>query len=147
MPFLGMHGSAHPAPPPGELAGRSPDWEGVPRRMIQETKVRYTKDQRLEIGQLIYEGKLTRYQAAERYGVSEATARDYMRLYRDVNSLPPKGRGGDPQQRENPMMNLYAMSRHELIDEVVRARLAEAKLREEMTWQEHDLHDIQDMRK
>ena len=52
--------------------------------------VKYTKEQRLDIGRRIYDGELTRYEAAEEYGISEQTARDYMRHYRDANQLPPK---------------------------------------------------------
>ena len=52
--------------------------------------MKYTKEQRLNIGKRIYDGELSRYEAAEEYGISDQTARDYMRLYRDVNNLPPK---------------------------------------------------------
>ena len=52
--------------------------------------VKYTKEQRLDIGRRIYDGELTRYEAAEEYGISEQTARDYMRHYWDANQLPPK---------------------------------------------------------
>ena len=51
-------------------------------------KMKYTKEERLEIGRQVYEGQFTRYQAAEKYGISDQTARDYMRMYRDTNSLP-----------------------------------------------------------
>ena len=52
--------------------------------------MKYTKEQRLDIGKRIYDGELSRYEAAEEYGISDQTARDYMRLYRDTNNLPPK---------------------------------------------------------
>ena len=52
--------------------------------------MKYTKEQRLNIGKRVYDGELSRYEAAEEYGISDQTARDYMRLYRDVNNLPPK---------------------------------------------------------
>ena len=53
-------------------------------------EMKYTKNERLEIGRRIYSGEISRFQAAEEYGISEYAARDYMRLYRDVNNLPPK---------------------------------------------------------
>lgn len=53
----------------------------------------HNKAERIEIGRRIYEGEITKYMAADEYGISEMTARDYMRLYRDVNRLPPKHRG------------------------------------------------------
>jgi transposase len=42
--------------------------------------MKYTQEERLDIGRRIYEGEMTRYQAAEVYGISDQTARDYMRL-------------------------------------------------------------------
>ena len=47
--------------------------------------MKYTKEKRLDIGRRIYDGELTRYEAAKEYEISEQTARNYMRLYRDVN--------------------------------------------------------------
>lgn len=52
--------------------------------------MKYTREERLDIGRQIYDGELSRYQAADRYGISDQTARDYMRLYRDANQLPAK---------------------------------------------------------
>ena len=52
--------------------------------------MKYTKEERLEIGRRIYSGELSRYEAGEQYGISPSTARDYMRLYRDAYSLPAK---------------------------------------------------------
>ncbi|MCD7844723.1 MAG: hypothetical protein LUG57_02490 [Oscillospiraceae bacterium] len=51
--------------------------------------MKYTKEERLDIGRRIYEGEFTRYEAAVKYGIGADCARDYMRLYRDLNSLPP----------------------------------------------------------
>ena len=45
--------------------------------------MKYTKEERLDIGRRIYDSELTRYEAAEEYEISEQTARNYMRLYRD----------------------------------------------------------------
>ena len=55
--------------------------------------MKYTLKQRLDIGRRIYEGELTRFQAAEEYGINDNTARNYMWLYRDTNHLPPKNSG------------------------------------------------------
>ena len=43
--------------------------------------MKYTKEQRLDIGRRIYDGELTRYEAAEEYEISDETARNYMRQY------------------------------------------------------------------
>ena len=93
----------------------------------------YTKEERLNIGQRIYNGEITRYQAAEEYGISDQTARDYMRLYRDANHLPPKrGTHKSSISVPNPptsMEDLASMSKEELIEEVIKARIAEARLK------------------
>ena len=44
---------------------------------------------------LVYEGTMSRYEAAEAYGISDNTARDHMRMYRDSNSLSPKSSGNN----------------------------------------------------
>ena len=52
--------------------------------------MKYSKEERLDIGRRIYDGEISRYEAAEQYGIDPDTARNYMRLYRDTNHLPPK---------------------------------------------------------
>lgn len=89
----------------------------------------YTKEERLNIGRRIYTGEMTRYQAAEKYGIGEQTARNYMRLYRDANHLPPKrGTRKTSIPAPNPptgIEGLESMSKEELI----KARIAEARLK------------------
>ena len=55
--------------------------------------MKYTLEQRLDIGRRIYEGEITRFQAAQEYDINDNTARNYMWLYRDTNNLPPKNGG------------------------------------------------------
>ena len=95
----------------------------------------YTQEERLDIGRRIYDNEITRYEAAEEYGISDQTARDYMRLYRDVNQLPAK-RGKKatvkaPSFQNAPanMDELESMSKEQLIQELVKARIAEARLK------------------
>lgn len=97
--------------------------------------MKYTKEQRLDIGRQIYEGELTRYQAAEKYGINDNTARCYMRLYRDTNNLPAKkGRKGISMIQAKisgsvGMEDLETMTKEELIQEIVKARIIEARLK------------------
>ena len=56
--------------------------------------MKYTPAERLAIGKRIYENELNRYQAAIEYGISEQTARNYMRMYRNARGLQPKNRCG-----------------------------------------------------
>ena len=66
--------------------------------------VKLTKEQRLEIGRRIYNNEITKFEAAEKYGISVTTARDYMRMYRDANHLPPKKTSqhaqGSPEEKQ-----------------------------------------------
>ena len=96
--------------------------------------MKYTKEQRLDIGHRIYDGEITRYEAAQQYDISFQTAWDYMRLYRDENHLPPKN--GCPSgngtcitttvSEPNNLETYEAMSKDELIQELVKARITEA---------------------
>ena len=99
--------------------------------------MRYTKEERLDIGRRIYNGEITKYDAASQYDISHQTARDYMRLYRDENHLPPKcghlyDRGTSIQKALPELNNLEtyeAMSKDELIQELIKARINEARLK------------------
>ena len=94
--------------------------------------MRYTKEERLEIGRKVYEGIMTRYEAAEAYGISDDTARDYMRMYRDSNSLPPKSSGNGsykPSEKRPDLSDYESMTKKELIVELIKAKVAEARLK------------------
>ena len=98
--------------------------------------MRYTKEERLEIGRKIYEGIMSWYEAAEVYGVSEYTARDYMRMYRDADSLPPKSPvryAGNyvykPSGSQHDISDYESMTKKELILELIKAKVAEARLK------------------
>ena len=99
--------------------------------------MKYTKEQRLDIGKRIYDGELSRYEAAEEYGISDQTARDYMRQYRDINNLPPKhGRQhtyGISKAKSMPapegIEEYESMTKEELIDALIMARINEARLK------------------
>ena len=103
--------------------------------------MKYTKEQRLIIDRRIYDGELTRYEAAGEYGISEQSARDYMRLYRDVNHLPSrKGTKricGLAKTKSAPAPtepeDLQSMTKEELIDALVMARITEARLKKGST--------------
>ena len=95
--------------------------------------MKYRMEERLEIGRKIYTGELDRYKAAELYGISDYTARDYMRLYRKQNGLSPKS---NSKEHIRPIFTELAdgkdyesMTREELMLELVKARIAEARLK------------------
>ena len=96
--------------------------------------MKYTKEQRLDIGRRIYDGEMSRYEAAEEYGINEQTARNYMRMYRDVNHLPPKqGHRAIGMSSFNKapaeLDELKAMTKEELIQELIKAKITEARLK------------------
>lgn len=96
--------------------------------------MKYTKEQRLDIGKQIYDGKLTRYEAAEKYNINDQTARSYMRMYRDVNHLPARraSRSPDfskPTKVPDTLESYEDMSKEDLIKELVKARINEARLK------------------
>ena len=100
--------------------------------------MKYTKEQRLDIGRRIYNGELSKFEAADQYGICWQTARDYMWQYRYENNLPPKrpnhaNRTSSSIQKSPPEpkgLEAYeAMSKEELIQELVKARIAEARLK------------------
>ena len=97
----------------------------------------YTREERPDIGRQIYNNELSKSDAAIKYSISEGTARDYMRLYRDVNSLQPKNR---IQKDENTVkINIHScepdlseyesMTKEELIKELVKSQISEARLK------------------
>ena len=100
--------------------------------------MKYTREERLVIGKRIYDGELNRYQAAAEYGISEATARDYMRQYRFTNGLPAKSSGGKIKRESvqpkpvilDPDLEEYkSMTKEELVRELVRSKIREARLK------------------
>ena len=96
--------------------------------------MKYMKEQRLDIGRRIYYSEISRYEAAEEYGISEQTARNYMRMYRDVNRLPPKhGQRsiGTLSFKKEPVEldELKSMTKEELLQELIKARITEARLK------------------
>ena len=100
--------------------------------------MKYTKKERLDIGKRVYEGEINKYQAANEYGISEQTARNYMRQYRFANGLPAKEPGARIQKEEGPpkpvaedpgLEEYEAMTKEKLIRELVRSKIREARLK------------------
>ena len=77
---------------------------------------KFTKNERLKIGRKIYEGKISTREAAEVYGISFYTARDYYRAYKAGVELSTKS------PKTNRTKKIQNMTRDELIEELIRAR-------------------------
>ena len=103
--------------------------------------MKYTKEQRLNIGKQIYENELTKYEAAEQYNIGINSAREYMRLYRDANNLPPKNTSPYGVKLEKTFAQVSkknlpeyeAMTKEELIKELIKSKVNEARLKKGYT--------------
>ena len=90
--------------------------------------IKYTLEQRLEIGREIYTHQLSLNEAAVKYEINTYTARDYMRYYRDKNQLPPMADNESVIKKPKKAKaidysNLESLSKEELIDEIIKARV------------------------
>ena len=99
--------------------------------------MKYTKEQRLDIARRVYDGDLTVEEAAVKYELSPSSVKGYLRLYRAEKGLPPRTRGKKSgnvarpveDQKEPGPKEYEAMSKEELIDALVMARINEARLK------------------
>ncbi len=98
--------------------------------------MKYTKEERMEIARRVYDGEITVAGAAVHYELNPSSVKGYLRLYREVNGLPPKRKRNNSsspehiEKEKDPSLKEYeAMSREELIDALVMARINEARLK------------------
>ena len=98
--------------------------------------MKYTKKERMDIARRVYDGELTIAAAAVQYDLNISSIKGYLRLYREANSLPPKTRQkrtNTPthieKEKEPDLKEYQAMSKEELIDALVMARINEARLK------------------
>ena len=97
--------------------------------------MKYTKEERLDIGQRIYNGEISRFEAVEEYGIGDNTARDYLRMYKTENRLPTrqsfKSLGGinKPIDVLARLESYETMTKEKLIHELVKAEIVEARLK------------------
>ena len=52
--------------------------------------MKYSKEERLEIGRKIYDGTITDLEATIKFGISSSTARKYLLYYCEQNKIRPK---------------------------------------------------------
>lgn len=90
--------------------------------------MKYTKEERLQIGREIYTHAITIGEAAEKYDIDWYTARNYMRMYKELNNLPPMSDGIEElkainKDKKKKFDDLQNLSKEQLIDEVIKARI------------------------
>ena len=94
--------------------------------------MKYTEEERLDIGRRMYLREITYKEAMEIYGLSESAAHKYMADYKRAHSIPLGNSGGSerttPSMKSSPDMEAYmAMSKEELINELILAKANELR--------------------
>lgn len=98
--------------------------------------MKYTKEERLDIAKRVYDREMTVSEAAIKFDISPDTVKGYLRLYRTQTGLPPMNKGGYTAtlrkiapQGDSSLKEYEGMTKEELIDELVMARINEARLK------------------
>ena len=96
--------------------------------------MKYTKEQRIEIGREVYTHELSHAEAEIKYGVVKSCIDRYIQDYKNANNIPTKIRSNKQNSqailRQDPPLDIEAykaMSKEELIDELIRAKVNEAR--------------------
>ena len=105
------------------------------RKSIQEVFMKYRKEERLKIGQLLYEGKCTKADIMKEYDIANTSINKYLRDYLinigKLESPSAKIKGTKIEslaEKYNLDISDYqSMSKDELIDELIKAKVEEAR--------------------
>lgn len=102
--------------------------------------MKFTKEERLEVGRKIHESGLSNLKAAKVFGISEESARRYRLQYKAANNIEhitskARKNDGDVLPALNYMEpastheDYAAMSKEELIEELMKSKVREARLK------------------
>ena len=95
--------------------------------------VKYTKEERLDIGRRVYAGELTEIEAQQEYRIGRTCVQNYVYQYKVANGIPTKKLNQkNGQMKALPQdgidISIYeAMSKEELIEELIRAKVNELR--------------------
>ena len=106
--------------------------------------MKYSKEQRIDIGRQVYTHELSRLEASQKYEVSDSSLDVYVSLYKLVSGIQTQNTGvairnktdktdrNEPKPREDTsetwdIETYRAMSKEELINELIRAKVNEAR--------------------
>ena len=98
--------------------------------------MKYTREERFEIGKEIFEQKMSSTEIVMKYGIAAETGRRYKRFYlenKDSETPPPpqklkqKPKKGSANSKPKTLEELEQMSKEELIQEVMNSRIREAR--------------------
>ncbi len=106
--------------------------------------MKYSKEQRIDIGRQVYTHELSRMEASQKYEVSDSSLDVYVSLYKLVSGIQTqntrvairnktdKTDWNEPKPKEDTsdtwdIETYQAMSKEELINELIRAKVNEAR--------------------
>jgi transposase len=99
--------------------------------------MKYTKDERINIGRQVYTHEITHSEAMNKYGIVSSCVDTYVRLYKIENGIPvfshPPVHQSVPSEQNVksaavPDMEAYmAMTKEELINELIKAKANELR--------------------
>ena len=109
-----------------------------------EVSMKYSKEQRIDIGRQVYTHELSRMEASQKYEVSDSSLDVYVSLYKlasgiqtrnarvAIRNKTDKTDRNEPKPREDTsetwdIETYRAMSKEELINELIRAKVNEAR--------------------
>ena len=102
--------------------------------------MKYSKEERIEVGRKIYESGLSNLKAAELFEISEESARRYKILYEQSQGIEhnrsnvhksPVNTAAliTPGEPVSSSQDYSTMTREELIEEIMKARIRESRLK------------------
>lgn len=97
--------------------------------------MKYTKEQRIEIGRQVYTQELSHNDAMKKYGIVSSCMDNYVRLFKIENSIPTRCQDPNPisakllsTQPSYQDIEMYkSMSNEELINELILAKANELR--------------------
>ena len=109
-----------------------------------EVSMKYSKEQRIDIGRQVYTHELSRMEASEKYGVSDSSLDVYVSLYKlasgiqtqnsrvAIRNKTDKTDWHEQKKKEDAsdawnIESYRAMTKEELINEIIRAKVNEAR--------------------
>ena len=97
--------------------------------------MKYTRDQRIDIGRQVYTRELSHSEAMQKYGVVGSCIDTYVRLYKTKHGIPmnsyiPEAKSTKPVSNHTDQLDIeayMAMSKEELINELILAKANELR--------------------
>ena len=97
--------------------------------------MKYTKEERLDIGRRIFTQEITYKEAMELYGLSESCAHKYLTDYKRANGIPVMSQTYAnkkipeivPKDSDLDIETYMSMSKEELINELIKAKANELR--------------------